>query len=994
MLAFCHLRRPTSRSRRFTSREAHLLPPLSVFSVFSLVRPGSGAVRSHCIYGTAETISSVVLIVTEQGQGRLKPAGMTPPPSFMTEDEDVFMETPPAAFSPNHSSWMDSDLQTAVALSMDELDSLDQSDGPEGNDEGHSDSQPCHGASSAVHPDAEKPKASASTQKALEKELMMHQEAVQYALDKRIELPLLNFADADTLVIIDPPPVTRKGGRGEDTGLVVMDNTPHRMHSDRLKATGSAFFIDALGPTKQYRLVRRRGLLPLPPGIKFVIDLTPPEEGDLAVELTAELSCSKGVRQYFLAELRFEIPRRIVGGHDDIEERNIINSAGNSLFAPEGQGASVLMDYTAIRHRLAIERVLHIIEGLDPRIDSAPKMWSVFCVAKFLNCTSVVENYILSWIYDGLNVRFIEILPEVTLKIAEGLRNQMLCRDAFSVLVAEEALASVGRDVPGRLWKSRARRRREELDLDSFVTRVEYASKAFAERVNATFTELAEANWITEVAEYRKIVSFLNHRLDGYHTVIHTLTASLRSFVRARIFRALSVLTSVSGDLDGSTLAQHRKGGALFPYLSHAKVYGGIGRKEALLTRDYWGQLANWDIFSRNFAPGGDSFVPVCEFEDNFQPTTWEEVMNETKRFNRLVIGMVAKFNTGLGAPCLLGDLEDTSFSCWPPCAGSPGAPHSGSDQAGTFSSNCLPIRPKHGQTGTPLGVLNSEGAKDLPILPKTNVQCLPFNAGPSKSSPIQMKRVSPHPFHPGELSGDTAGFQDIARYWLSPRPDSSEFSKKADTLLDHVPDDSEHAEYQHEGVHYPFNIINFLKECGDRLYDLSRRMTKGNVNFDVLVTDTLLSLDENEWKYLPLYAGGNDDGSGGVFDQPIPLAVTGPIGPGPRYHIGLGSSAASSEFDMIDAKSTASSSFNTSTEVEDGYSDHLDRRKVYSDDNGMGGGHGNIKGKWKAREVDDNEKEDAVLVSHHDSDGDGNGDDNDDDFFEVPHGSTSFFIG
>ncbi|EFX03221.1 hypothetical protein CMQ_3150 [Grosmannia clavigera kw1407] len=48
-----------------------------------------------------------------------------------------------------------------------------------------------------------------------------------------------------------------------------------------------------------------------------------------------------------------------------------------------------------------------------------------------------------------------------------------------------------------------------------------------------------------------------------------------------------------------------------------------------------------------------------------------------------------------------------------------------------------------------------------------------------------------------------------------------------------------------------------------------------------------LLGLSENEFRFLPLWAGGQDDGSGGVFQDELPMAQLGPIGPGPAYHTG-----------------------------------------------------------------------------------------------------------
>lgn len=48
------------------------------------------------------------------------------------------------------------------------------------------------------------------------------------------------------------------------------------------------------------------------------------------------------------------------------------------------------------------------------------------------------------------------------------------------------------------------------------------------------------------------------------------------------------------------------------------------------------------------------------------------------------------------------------------------------------------------------------------------------------------------------------------------------------------------------------------------------------------------LGLTDEEFKYLPLWAGGLDDGTGGVFqEEQVPDADMGPIGPGPAYHTG-----------------------------------------------------------------------------------------------------------
>lgn len=104
----------------------------------------------------------------------------------------------------------------------------------------------------------------------------------------------------------------------------------------------------------------------------------------------------------------------------------------------------------------------------------------------------------------------------------------------------------------------------------------------------------------------------------------------------------------------------------------------------------------------------------------------------------------------------------------------------------------------------------------------------------------------------------------------------------------------------------------------------------------DLRLTNTLVCLTDAEWKYLPLWAGGNDDESGGVFDDEVPLAETGFSTAGPKVHTGVGSSRASSEFELVgDSKSNGS--YHTSTVVNDGYSDDLDRRRVYDADSVWG---------------------------------------------------------
>ncbi len=225
------------------------------------------------------------------------------------------------------------------------------------------------------------------------------------------------------------------------------------MHSSRLLATGSKIFAKLLSPTNQYRMLRKKKLVGnLPTSIKYVLDLTPPDEGDEAVQLTSELSCSLGVRLWYTAAQRCGISHNLVGGEDEImDPRNVtsygVPIAGAMPNVPEIDTSShgsisdqdvndnppssswesleskrqkreiadaVRMsleelskskaktagkidilnvpDYCPIRHRAGIGRLLRVLEGKDPGLDSAPKVWTLFVLAKYFDCTAAVVS--------------------------------------------------------------------------------------------------------------------------------------------------------------------------------------------------------------------------------------------------------------------------------------------------------------------------------------------------------------------------------------------------------------------------------------------------------------------------------------------------------------------------------------------------------------------------------------------------------------------------
>ncbi|KAK4165934.1 hypothetical protein QBC43DRAFT_207496 [Cladorrhinum sp. PSN259] len=84
-----------------------------------------------------------------------------------------------------------------------------------------------------------------------------------------------------------------------------------------------------------------------------------------------------------------------------------------------------------------------------------------------------------------------------------------------------------------------------------------------------------------------------------------------------------------------------------------------------------------------------------------------------------------------------------------------------------------------------------------------------------------------------------------------------------------------------------PFKFFSFLTAA---VRDFCHRVLDrdNDKNFPFFLSDhLLLSLEESELKYLPIWADGLDDESGGVFQEVIPPAEMGPSEPGPAYHTG-----------------------------------------------------------------------------------------------------------
>lgn len=322
-------------------------------------------------------------------------------------------------------------------------------------------------------------------------------------------------------------------------------------------------FEKLLGPTCQFRLLRRKNLLKLglPMGIKFVVDLSPPEEGDEAVAMIERLWCpdeillwENDLEGYVEPDEREYVASFLHTGDTDQEQDMEIGIAGvgatshpsflkNSSTTPDR--APTPPSYSPTRHTAAIERVLHILHGLDPRIHTTPMWYTVHKVAVQLQCTSAVQDHILSWLYSNLD--FVEHYPALVLRIAAEVQNQTLFRDAFALLVGAQ-LISGRTDNAGALQAIMLDDKVPE-EAKPWRKHILFARRSLQLRLKELHDYMLSAAWLdnsTAIPEYAKLMSRLND--PTLPPRLKMLTHDLDHAIRADMKAALAQLFTFSGD--------------------------------------------------------------------------------------------------------------------------------------------------------------------------------------------------------------------------------------------------------------------------------------------------------------------------------------------------------------------------------------------------------------------------------------------------------------
>ena len=139
------------------------------------------------------------------------------------------------------------------------------------------------------------------------------------ALRAAIELPVVRDPRADTWVFIDPPQKQPEQDQHDYEHYIKRYEAPIALRKDTL-VKYSPVLERMFLPTAQHRITRRRNVVKQLrnfPNIKYVIDLTPPTEGEEAVYLTTELCCSEGVRLWYQARDIWKVSKILVGGEEE-----------------------------------------------------------------------------------------------------------------------------------------------------------------------------------------------------------------------------------------------------------------------------------------------------------------------------------------------------------------------------------------------------------------------------------------------------------------------------------------------------------------------------------------------------------------------------------------------------------------------------------------------------------------------------------------------------
>lgn len=722
------------------------------------------------------------------------------------------------------------------------------------------------------------------------------------SLKVAFELPLISDPHGDTFVFIDPPDRQPEQDDESYQRYIARYKMPMLMKKDVFMRLGSSYFEKAFGATNQHRVVRRRGLLgKLPDHIKYVLDLTPPTEGDQAVYLTTELCCSDGVRKWYQATRRWNVAKSLVAGQEEymLPQKAWSGAAGMQVgshtFLPVMQNPCIPLEYSPVRHRSAIERVLSALQGSDPKLDSAPKVWTTFAVARYFDIThSPLTDYIVRWLRASPNACFLEVLPETALRIADGLQCHDLCRDTFAILVGEEALGSLYRSrVPEFDNSVSVHGRKKEPLPEDMKTRVEYASKAFSDRINAEFSSLVDGGmrWIDDLPEVQRLFKLgtLPSSLDKDRT---NLIVLLKDYIKGSIYTILC--TNFPYTLNQTKSPEDD----LFPRTSWKETWAILTPRERILTRSFW-EVLRWCDLLRG---------PTNLHLRLQLPSGHMDSEGDAQK----AIGLDAAFDRikNQDVKTLILSLKNSYVEYCSTLIKDHVMNQGNAENRATFSV----AHAGWASDGASLNPKTEYGSTEN-LLPKDRL-----NGVVSKMSPTHS--ISQEDGFGFQTKSDTGNSASV--------DDEPDFYFRAFRAIQGGTTTPEFFDFDN----FRFQAEGYFRTLSSRMLSAPDSSVRAE-GLEVELTRTLVCLKDSELKFLPMWAGGNDDGSGGVFNDDVPFSHDGFSTAGPKIVTGkrLGADDNSTESSFTVLSDSGSSRPNTSMMNHNGFSDTLPRGIAVSND-------------------------------------------------------------
>jgi hypothetical protein len=623
----------------------------------------------------------------------------------------------------------------------------------------------------------------------------------------------------------------------------------------------------------------------------------------------------------------------------------------------EVEHVEIQPEYSQLRHRSAIERLVHAIEGNDPKLDSAPKVWTFYAVAKFFGCarSERISDWIMAWLFASPNNNFIQCNPEVSYCIGLGIESEALTKDAFSVLVGEKALINVQRESQGahsvHMQTSAAGRKLQTLDDDE-LNRIDHAANVFVQRIHSKFAELTGEDmvWLHRSRLYERLTAFVPQSEEEAE-IVRELKRCIRAFVRARILWVLA--RDYQGNMPDMEQSPESVRSFYHPVNSQSTLYNTLNRKERIFTRLFWMALRREEfehgessvsaslVWTTDLSgstaspcPGWSTLARVMHNNPSNSTlnTIYKHVLDKWGRRFQDVL-RVHHHNERKSTEArwvrlqtddkwidvaMMPDAKYFSNLGWTTKPKTSPADELDEESSGLDQFDNLKLTsPKRGKAADTLedtaskkrACLNSTESAATSELSGFALGDLPIRSALDKKdnkpeltqTPRTMKvgRLEEHqePNHGGSR------FKYVEREVPIPKgfPPSSSKTYSAGRPSNQASpfNRKEQREFDTQGDVPCFSTDGLLTEitrathaiCDEVL--LAQHFFRGVDVPPTDLIDTLMCLNDEEWKYLPLWAGGNDDGTGGVFDDTnVPILEAGGFAGGKR---GLGHDGSSS---------------------------------------------------------------------------------------------------